>query len=240
MLALLRMVEAKDGRIVIDDVDISTIGLHDLRSRVAIIPQEPVLFSASLRRNLDPFDRHSDTEIWHVLECVGLQAHVQQLPDALAFAMAEGGENFSVGQRQLICMARALLRKPRILLLDEATASIDVESDAQIQVMLRRYFRDVTVLTVAHRLKTVMDSDRILVLDGGKIAQYGAPEALLQEEDKPLFQMANAHGKAYASMLMELARTKTGAPAGGDAPPSPPSHWKQLEGGATDAVEVAV
>jgi ABC-type multidrug transport system fused ATPase/permease subunit len=213
MLALLRLIEAEEGSIFIDGIDISTLGLRDLRSRIAIIPQEPVLLSDSLRNNLDVFQQYSDKEVWDALQRVGLHTHVRGLENGLDHKVAEGGENFSVGQRQLLCMARALLRKPRLLLLDEATASIDVETDAQIQSMLRTSFEGVTIITVAHRLKTVMDSDRILVLDAGHIVQFGPPSELLLEVDKPLFSMLHAHGADYASMLTDLANGGVSLPS---------------------------
>ncbi|CAG0905757.1 unnamed protein product [Darwinula stevensoni] len=181
MLGLFRIVEKASGRIAIDGVDIGRIGLHDLRSRLTIIPQDPVLFSGSLRSNLDPFEKHSDEEVWRALELSHLKAFVKGLPQGLQNPVAEGGQNFSVGQRQLVCLARALLRKTRILLLDEATAAVDLETDELIQETIRREFRNCTVLTIAHRINTVLDYDKVLVLDGGETREFGSPAGLLRD-----------------------------------------------------------
>uniref|UniRef100_A0A8C8DUL0 Canalicular multispecific organic anion transporter 1 n=1 Tax=Oryzias sinensis TaxID=183150 RepID=A0A8C8DUL0_9TELE len=177
---LFRIIEAAEGRILIDDVDISTIGLHDLRSRLTIIPQDPVLFSGTLRMNLDPFDKFSDEELWKALELSHLKDYVAGLQEGLQHEVAEGGENLSVGQRQLLCLARALLRKSRILILDEATAAVDLETDNLIQNTIRKEFAHCTVLTIAHRLHSIMDSSRVMVLDAGKIVEFDSPSNLLE------------------------------------------------------------
>ncbi|KAM9848054.1 ATP-binding cassette sub-family C member 2 [Aulostomus maculatus] len=177
-----RLIEAAAGRILIDNVDISTIGLHDLRNRLTIIPQDPVLFSGTLRMNLDPFDRFSDEDIWRVLELSHLKDYVAGLQEGLQYEVAEGGENLSVGQRQLLCLARALLRKSRILILDEATAAVDLETDDLIQTTIRQEFSHCTVLTIAHRLHSIMDSSRVMVLDAGKIVEFDSPSILLAKQ----------------------------------------------------------
>uniref|UniRef100_A0A671YF42 ATP-binding cassette, sub-family C (CFTR/MRP), member 2 n=1 Tax=Sparus aurata TaxID=8175 RepID=A0A671YF42_SPAAU len=179
---LFRIIEAAEGRILIDGVDISLIGLHDLRNRLTIIPQDPVLFSGSLRMNLDPFDRFSDEDIWRVLELSHLKEYVAGLQEGLQHEVAEGGENLSVGQRQLLCLARALLRKSRILILDEATAAVDLETDDLIQTTIRKEFSHCTVLTIAHRLHSIMDSSRVMVLDAGKIVEFDSPDNLLEKQ----------------------------------------------------------
>ena len=183
MVALFRIEELAGGRILIDGIDISQLSLTALRSKLGIIPQDPVMFSASVRFNLDPFDLSSDAELWQVLEQVQMKDHVTSLPKKLSELVSEGGENFSAGQRQLLCIARALLRKPKILVLDEATASIDNETDALIQKMIREQFHGhCTVLTIAHRLHTIMDSDRVMVLDSGNIVEFDSPQHLLNQE----------------------------------------------------------
>jgi ABC-type multidrug transport system fused ATPase/permease subunit len=160
MVGLFRIQELAEGKLYIDNLDISAVPLHVLRKKLGIIPQDPVMFSASVRFNLDPFQQFSDEEIWTVLENTHIQEHVLSLPSQLEEEVSEGGDNFSAGQRQLICIARAILRKPKILVLDEATASIDNETDDLIQVMIRKQFSECTVLTIAHRLNTIIDSDR--------------------------------------------------------------------------------
>lgn len=181
-LCLFRLLEAAEGEITIDGVKISEIGLHDLRSKLTIIPQEPVLFSGTLRMNLDPFDKYSDEDVWKAIEHAHLQRFVSNHPAQLQMECAEGGENLSVGQRQLVCLARALLRKTRILILDEATAAIDLETDDLIQSTIRTQFEDCTVFTIAHRLNTIMDYTRVLVLDKGQIAEFDTPSNLLSQK----------------------------------------------------------
>ncbi|XP_078610231.1 multidrug resistance-associated protein 1-like isoform X2 [Branchiostoma floridae x Branchiostoma japonicum] len=178
-LGIFRIIEAAGGDIKIDGVNISKIGLHDLRGRITIIPQDPVLFSGTLRMNLDPFDSCSDQDIWVALELSHLKDFVMGLGTQLEHEVSEGGENLSVGQRQLVCLARALLRKSKILVLDEATAAVDLETDDLIQSTIRTQFADCTVLTIAHRLNTIMDSTRVLVLDAGRIAEFDSPQDLI-------------------------------------------------------------
>ncbi|XP_076439591.1 multidrug resistance-associated protein 1-like [Babylonia areolata] len=195
-LALFRIIEAAGGDITIDGIRISDIGLHDLRSKLTIIPQDPVVFSGTLRMNLDPFDKHSDEELWQALEHAHLKTFVQGLPAGLAYECTEGGENLSMGQRQLLCLARALLRKTKVLILDEATAAVDLETDDLIQGTIRTAFADCTVLTIAHRLNTIMDYTRLLVLDAGRIAEFDSPQTLLRNPDSIFFGMARNAGLA--------------------------------------------
>jgi ABC-type multidrug transport system fused ATPase/permease subunit len=214
MIALFRIseIEQDGGVILIDGVNTGEIGTSALRLNLSIIPQDPVIFSNTVRYNLDPFGTATDEELWDVLKKVQMEGVITGLPGGLLQEVAEGGENFSQGQRQLLCIARSLLRKPKVLVLDEATASIgtimcflrrcrfnllwrisntflfvftpaDNATDAAIQEMIRENFKDATVLTIAHRLNTILDSSRVLVLDGGRIAEFDSPENLLRNED---------------------------------------------------------
>ena len=176
-------VEKDGGSVKIDGVNTSQIGTEVLRLNLSIIPQDPVMFSNTVRYNIDPFGAATESEIWEVLQKVQLVDVISALPNGLDDEVAEGGENFSQGQRQLLCIARSLLRKPKILILDEATASIDNTTDAAIQKMIRENFKNATVLTIAHRLNTILDSDRILVLDDGNLAEFDTPENLLSKPD---------------------------------------------------------
>jgi ABC-type multidrug transport system fused ATPase/permease subunit len=172
------------GSIEIDGIDISTLGLRDLRQHLAIIPQDPTLFAGTLRQNLDPFSTLPDSDLWQALDRAHLKPHISTLPGGLSFEVLQNGENFSVGQRSLICLARALLRKTKVLVLDEATAAVDVETDDLIQKTIRKEFADRTILTIAHRIKTVMDSDKILVLEKGCVKEFDAPQVLLEKGKK--------------------------------------------------------
>ena len=190
LLTLLRIVEPSlpdsdeyEAPILIDGVDILRVGLTDLRSKIGIIPQSPVLFSGTIRSNLDPFDDYNDDEIWSALEGCGMKVTVEEMSDLLLHSpVAEYGENLSQGQRQLLCLGRALLKKCKVLLLDEATSSVDYETDKEIQRTLREAFSDCTVLTIAHRVNTIMDSDNILVMVNGKVGEYGSPQELLADK----------------------------------------------------------
>ena len=201
MLALLRMVEPErhaksgGGPIRIDDVDTMTVAHKDIRSRIGIIPQNPTLFSGTIRSNLDPFGQYTDADLWDALDKCGLSTTVKAMVTAektksgrsevmkgLDSSVAEYGENMSQGQRQLLCLGRVLLKKCKILLLDEATSSVDFETDARIQATLREAFVGTTILTIAHRVNTIMDSDLILVLDKGTVSESGTPTELLAKD----------------------------------------------------------
>uniref|UniRef100_A0A914XPA2 ABC-type glutathione-S-conjugate transporter n=1 Tax=Plectus sambesii TaxID=2011161 RepID=A0A914XPA2_9BILA len=189
-LALFRIVESAEGSIEIDGVDIASIGLHDLRNSLTIIPQDPVLFSGSLRMNLDPFGNYSDNELWTALERTHLKPFALESADKLDQIISEGGVNLSVGQRQLLCLARALLRKTRVLVLDEATAAVDVQTDANIQATIREEFADCTILTIAHRLNTIMDYHRVIVLDAGQVREFDSPGVLIRDSHSAFHAMA--------------------------------------------------
>jgi len=206
MQALFRMVEPASGTIEIDGIDTSKIGLKDLRTKLSIIPQDPVLFIGTIRYNLDPFGEHTDDELWDTLHMVRLKKPVSELPGKLDEAVSENGGNLSVGQRQLICMARALLRKSKILLMDEATASVDLTTDTLIQKMVRKHFKDVTVITIAHRLNTIMDSTRVMVLSHGELIEFEKPSKLLEAEAGHFTGMVEATGPSVSKYLRKIAR----------------------------------
>lgn len=210
--AFFRFLEADTGRIKIDGLDISTIGLKDLRENLAIIPQDPTLFIGTIRSNLDPFKLYSDEAIFEALRRVHLIKPAESISSAnsadgeapeenlnqfknLESPVTEGGSNLSQGQRQLICLARSLLKSPKVLLLDEATASIDYESDAQIQKTIREEFLETTILTIAHRLRSIADYDKILVMDAGKAVEYDHPHVLLSDHNSIFYSMCANSGE---------------------------------------------
>ncbi|XP_055381053.1 probable multidrug resistance-associated protein lethal(2)03659 [Condylostylus longicornis] len=194
-----------EGEIKIGDIDISRLGLHDLRSKISIIPQDPVLFSGTLRYNLDPFEKSSDAELWSALQEVELKEYVSAMTDGLNCKMSDGGSNFSMGQRQLVCLARAILRQNKILILDEATANVDPETDKLIQKTIRTKFEHCTVLTIAHRLHTIIDSDRVLVMDSGRAVEFGHPYELLQNSDGFLKKLVDQTGVETSNILIQMA-----------------------------------
>ena len=205
LLSLLRIVEPTiekldeyEPPISIDGVDILQIGLTDLRGAIGIIPQSPVLFSGSIRSNIDPFNNYTDSDIWNALERCGMKSTIEAMPSLLDAPVAEFGDNLSQGQRQLLCLGRALLKKCRILLLDEATSSVDYKTDKEIQRTLREAFTGCTVLTIAHRVNTIMDSDKILVMVDGKVGEFGKPTDLLAN-DNSIFADIVKHSHAEGS-----------------------------------------
>eukprot|EP01061_Rhynchopus_euleeides_P034018 TRINITY_DN576_c0_g2_i2.p1 TRINITY_DN576_c0_g2~~TRINITY_DN576_c0_g2_i2.p1 ORF type:complete len:1346 (+),score=493.74 TRINITY_DN576_c0_g2_i2:2-4039(+) len=207
MQAIFRLSEGCGGAILIDGRATSEASLHELRSGCSVIPQDPVLFTGSLRYNVDPFgSAASDRVIWNALRDVQLQQVVEDLPGKLDFLVKEGGKNFSVGQRQLICLARAILRDNKVLVMDEATANVDPETDLVVQETVKRQFKDCTVITIAHRLHTVIESDRILVLARGQVMAYGDPHDLLQDDDGILTNFVEQTGDDTAASLRESAR----------------------------------
>nr|XP_027106664.1 putative ABC transporter C family member 15 isoform X2 [Coffea arabica] len=197
--AIFRIVEPSEGSIIIDDVDITKIGLHDLRSRLSIIPQDPTMFEGTVRGNLDPLDQYSDYEIWEALDKCQLGDLMRGKPEKLETTVVENGENWSVGQRQLFCLGRALLKKSTVLVLDEATASVDSATDGTIQKIISQEFKDRTVVTIAHRIHTVIDSDLVLVLSDGRIAEYDTPAKLLEREDSFFSRLIREYSKRSQS-----------------------------------------
>ncbi|TMW67024.1 hypothetical protein Poli38472_012140 [Pythium oligandrum] len=193
-MALFRVNELESGRIMIDGTDISTMPLQSLRSRLSIIPQAPVLFKGPLRSYMDPFDEYTDAEIWEAFEKVEMKDQIGALEGQLSYELSENGENFSVGERQMLCMARAMLTKSRIVVMDEATASIDHATEKKLQHMINRDFKDATVLTIAHRLATVLDSDRIMVLSDGKVVEFDTPHNLVENEGGVFYELAKEGG----------------------------------------------
>eukprot|EP00039_Didymoeca_costata_P001605 m.53694 g.53694 ORF g.53694 m.53694 type:complete len:1509 (-) comp10879_c0_seq1:1965-6491(-) len=193
MIALFNLIEPANGKILIDGEDISRIGLEDLRSKLTIMPQDAVLFAGTVRSNIDPFDAYDDETLWEALDTSHLKEFIKSLPNRLQDRVVEGGDNFSAGQRQLLCLARAVLRKTKVLVLDEATAACDAETDEKIQKTIRSEFAACTVLTIAHRIKTIMDSDKIMVLEKGKIIEYDTPQNLIASRGS-FFDMAKQDG----------------------------------------------
>ncbi|KAI8913475.1 P-loop containing nucleoside triphosphate hydrolase protein [Gorgonomyces haynaldii] len=204
--ALFRLVEP-DGDIIIDGVNTRDLGLQDLRSRITIIPQEPFCFGGTVRFNLDPFQQYTDEQLWNALGAVELSKTISQMPQQLESIVAENGANWSVGERQLICLARAILRNTRLIVMDEATSSVDLKTDQLVQKAIRSQdglFAQATVLAIAHRLNTVIDYDRILVLDDGKVVEYGTPRELLSK-DGWFSKMVSEMGQEQQQLLRDIA-----------------------------------
>ncbi|XP_027171369.1 ABC transporter C family member 10-like [Coffea eugenioides] len=201
--ALFRLVEPVGGRILVDRIDICTIGLHDLRSRFGIIPQDPTLFNGTVRYNLDPLGQHTDPEIWEVLEKCQLKDAIQEKEEGLGSLVVEDGSNWSMGQRQLFCLGRALLRRSKILLLDEATASIDNATDLILQKTIRAEFADCTVITVAHRIPTVMDCTKVLAISEGKLVEYDEPMELMKREGSLFGKLVKEYWSHYGSAELQ-------------------------------------
>jgi ABC-type multidrug transport system fused ATPase/permease subunit len=224
-LAFFRIIPLSGGSIVIDGEDISQLGLFDLRSRLTIIPQDPVLFNGTLRSNLDPLEQHDDEKLWEALRRVNFLESLQQAvvnPEAqgsssndtlngesnsvtLDSSVAENGSNFSQGQRQLLCLARSLLQGNQIIFLDEATASVDNETDARIQTTIRQEFTSSTIICIAHRLRTIIDYDKVLVLDKGQVSEFGTPLDLIENSSVGMFRSMCEETGEFEELL-EIAR----------------------------------
>ncbi|KAI9582553.1 probable multidrug resistance-associated protein lethal(2)03659 [Glossina fuscipes] len=201
-----------EGSVIIDQINTNNLGLHDLRKKISIIPQEPVLFSGTMRYNLDPFHEYSDDNLWKALEEVKLKQAIVEMPQGLLSTITESGHNFSVGQRQMVCLARAILRENRILVMDEATANVDPQTDALVQTTIRQKFKDCTVLTIAHRLNTIMDSDKVLVMDAGRAVEFAPPYELLTESKvKVFYNMVKETGHTNFDNLLKIAQTAYGS-----------------------------
>ena len=205
MLTLFRMVEAAGGCIMIDGFDISKLSMYDLRSKLTILPQDPVLFAGTIRSNLDPFARFTEDEVWSSISRVGMMERVKLDNKGLECPVSERGSNFSVGQRQLLCLARAMLKRSKILLMDEATASVDFESDAMIQRTIREEFTECTVITIAHRLATIIDYDLVLVMDQGVMLEYDSPDRLLRSTSTHFYGMVKQLGDEQCAELVHAA-----------------------------------
>ncbi|KAG0086734.1 hypothetical protein BGZ92_007908 [Podila epicladia] len=202
--ALFLLCDLEHGQVWLDGIDTRTLGTEDLRSSIAIIPQDPILFQGTFRYNLDPLSRHSEQDLWQVLETSDLKTYVQQQEGGLDAEVQAQGENLSVGQRQLVCLSRALLAKSKVVVLDEATASVDLATDALIQRAIRHDFAASTVITVAHRINTIIDYDRILVMDGGQVAEFEAPQVLLREFGSVFSKLVGETGSQNAALLRAM------------------------------------
>ena len=208
MMTLYRIVEPSDGGVLIDGIDSQSIGLFDLRSRLSLVPQDPVIFSGSIRSNLDPFNQYPDERIWEALRKCSMHSLVSSSGKGLEMEVAESGQNLSVGQRQLLCLGRALLRQSKILVLDEATSNVDSTTDNLIQKTIREAFADCTMLVIAHRLNTIIDADRILVMDQGKIAEFDTPAALLADEESMFSKLVGETLPGMSASLKKNASSK--------------------------------
>jgi ATP-binding cassette subfamily C (CFTR/MRP) protein 4 len=215
---LFRLVEPDPkGCIIIDNLDISSLGLLDLRSKIAIIPQEPFCFKGTLRFNLDPFETFTDDELWKALSIVELQPLVSRMPARLDAIVEENGSNWSVGERQLICLARAVLRNSKVLIMDEATSNVDIKTDACIQKAIRDdqtgVFSKCTVITIAHRLNTIIDYDKILVLEKGEVVEYGPPWELvkkpIEQSDAWFARLISELSEEIQQLLIRMALSKS-------------------------------
>jgi len=215
-LSFFRFVEPVEGRILVDDIDITSIGLTDLRRKLTIIPQDPTILSGTIRSMLDVFNEYEDAEIYEALRRVHLIPSADTPEEAsgtinanvfrnLDSQVSEGGENFSTGERQLLCMARAILKRSKVVIMDEATASVDYATDELISKTIKEEFAESTILTIAHRLRTVIDYDRIMVLDDGRIAEFDTPATLLADQSSRFYGLCQATGKSEFAVLKKMA-----------------------------------
>lgn len=205
LMALFRMFELAYGRILIDNVNIAALPLAEVRSRLAIIPQEPVMFKGTVRSNLDPFNEATDADLWHSLEMVHMKQAVEEMPGGLDAVVAEGGSNFSLGQKQLVCMARCVIKKTRLLVLDEATAAMDLQTDSLIQKTIRHVFKGRTTITIAHRLDTIIFSDKILAMASGELKEFDTPDNLLRQPLSMFNKLVDDTGPHASGSLRKMA-----------------------------------
>uniref|UniRef100_A0A7S3A6C5 Probable ATP-dependent transporter ycf16 n=2 Tax=Rhodosorus marinus TaxID=101924 RepID=A0A7S3A6C5_9RHOD len=203
---LFRLTPLDEGSVVIDDVDTNNVALQDVRGSLNILPQEPLIFSGTFRNNLDPFEERGDEELWRALRIVGLDDLVAAVGSGLDAPVSEGGSNLSVGQRQLLCLGRSLLRDTSILVLDEATSGVDIETDQRVQETLAKEFKDVTTLTIAHRINTIITYDKILLLDAGRIKEFDTPSALLSDPNSIFSSLIDELGPTMAGKMRSIAR----------------------------------
>ena len=206
IVALWRLVEMHSGTIWLDDVDTSKISLKDLRSRITCIPQDPILFSGNIRDNLDPFKEHRDETLWFALDAARMKKAVGEHGLGLLAPVAEYGENFSAGQRQMLCLARALLRDTKVVCLDEATASVDLETDKAMQDVIADHFASRTVLTIAHRINTIIENDQVVCLDKGELVAMATPAEMLRDGDSMFAKLVQETGEQSARNLNARAR----------------------------------
>jgi ATP-binding cassette subfamily C (CFTR/MRP) protein 4 len=199
---LFRLVNPESGTVFIDNFDYMDMGLHDLRKQMSVIPQSATLFSATLRENLDPFHEHSDEEIFKVLEDVKLKETILEYGEDLNIEIRNEGLNLSAGKKQLLCLARAILRKNKIIMMDEATANVDNETDRIIQLTIKKKFKGCTMLVIAHRIRTVIGSDKIMVIDRGTCKEYGKPKELYLQEESLFKQMVHHTGPEESAHLI--------------------------------------
>ncbi len=215
LTALFRTTEPCSGKIIIDGIDILTLPLQDVRNILAIVPQDPILFRGSIKSNLDPFDKYTDEDMWNVLKKCKLSSHIANMDGGMKGQecgplhdkiITERGSNLSVGQRQLLCLCRAMIRKSKILILDEATASVDIETDACLQDTIRNEFDNITIISIAHRLKTVAFYDKIVVMDDGRVCEYDTPQYLLNNVNSRFYKLAEDSGELQ--QLKEIANSQ--------------------------------
>ncbi|KAL7505713.1 hypothetical protein ACHAXN_003140 [Cyclotella atomus] len=207
--ALFRLVEIEKGTIELDGVDLTKIGLSDVRGRrndMFILPQDPAVFAGTIRSYLDPFHVHSESEIMNALTLVKFPGADISLEKLMTHVVDEGGSNLSAGEKQLLCLGRAMLANPRLLVLDEATSAVDRATDEFVQKMLRCQFPQTTLLTIAHRIETIIDYDKVIVMEKGKVAEIGSPQELLQDESGLFTKMVDATGPESAMSLKSLAK----------------------------------